>query len=203
MFTRFGAMLGRVLPPEVVAQGLRGLILKHCGNPAQYGAPEPAENIFEADISKSQYYLAYVAEGKILPRRGVAEVTEDGVIFEGGGREQVDAIVLATGYKMNPPFLSDEILRVINADDAHIGLYHHTFHPDMPNLAFVGLYVQIGTYFPVVELQARWIAMVWAGATVLPSREQMLDGIREFREVTAPSTDKAQRSGDVSGLRYG
>jgi dimethylaniline monooxygenase (N-oxide forming) len=61
-------------------------------------------------------------------------------------------------------------------------LYRHTFHPDLPNLAFIGLYVQIGPYFPVLELQARWVAMVWSGIKPLPSREKMMDGIHEFQE---------------------
>ena len=123
-----------------------------------------------------------MAEGKILPKRGVREVTEKTVFFEDGSRETIDAIVFGTGYEMHLPFLARDILKVINADGTHIDLYRHTFHPDLPNLAFIGLYVQIGPYFPMLELQGRWIAMVWSGAKSLPTREKMMDGIREFQE---------------------
>ena len=181
-FTRFGVMLNRVLPPEKAAQGLKEIILKQCGSPEQYGGLKPADNIFEANISMSQYYLAQVAEGKILPKKAVLELTEEAVVFEDGTRERIDAIVLATGYEMNLPFLVQDIQRIINADGMHIDLYRHTFHPGLPNLAFIGLYVQIGPYFPVLELQARWVAMVWGGIRPLPTRERMMEGIREFQE---------------------
>jgi len=108
-FTRFGVMLNRVIPPEKAAQGLKEMILKQCGSPEQYGGLKPADNIFEANISMSQYYLAQVAEGKILPKKGVLELTEDTAVFEDGTSERIDAIVFATGYEMNLPFLAKDI----------------------------------------------------------------------------------------------
>ena len=180
-FTRFATLLNRVLAPEAAAQGLKQMILTHCGNPAQYGGLEPVEDLFEANISQCQYYLAHVAEDKIRPKRAAVEVTEDRVTFEDGSQEQIDAIVFGTGYTLQLPFLSPDILHVLNANDTHIDLYQHTFHPDLPHLAGIGLYVQIGPYFPVLELQARWVAMTWSGVQSLPSRAQMMAGIQAFQ----------------------
>jgi Flavin-binding monooxygenase-like len=112
----------------------------------------------------------------------VGEITEKTALFEDGSRETIDAIVFGTGYEIHLPFLASDILKVINTDGTHIDLYRHTFHPDLPNLAFLGLYVQIGPYFPVLELQGRWIALVWSGVKPLPTREKMMDGIREFQK---------------------
>ncbi len=56
------------------------------------------------------------------------------------------------------------------------------FIPVCPTSPFIGLYVQIGPYFPVLELQARWVAMVWGGIRPLPTRERMIEGIQEFQE---------------------
>ena len=181
VFTRFATLLNQVLPPEAAAQGLKELILTQCGNPAQYGGLEPVEDLFEANISQCQYYLAHVAEGKIRPKRAAVEVAADRVIFADDSQEQIDAIVCGTGYALHLPFLSDDILRVVHADDTHMDLYRHTFHPDLPQLAFLGLYDQIGPYFPVLELQARWVAMTWSDVQPLPSRAQMMAGIREFQ----------------------
>ena len=181
-FTRFGVILSRVIPPEKTAQGLKEIILKQCGSPEQYGGLKPADNLFEANVAMSEYYLAQVAEGKILPKKGVLELAEDTALFEDGTKERIDAIVFATGYEMNLPFLAKDTRRIVNAGGTHIDLYRHTFHPDLPNLAFIGLYVQIGPYFPVLELQARWVAMVWSGIKPLPSREKMMHGIQEFQE---------------------
>ena len=181
-FTRFGVMLNRVLPAEKVAKGFKEIIVKQCGSPEQYGGLKPADNIFEANIAMSQSYLAQVAEGRILPKTGVLELAEDTAVFEDGTSERIGAIVFATGYDLNLPFLAQDIRQIIDADGKHIDLYRHTFHPRLPNLAFVGLYVQIGPYFPVLELQARWVAMVWGGIRPLPTGERMMEGIREFQE---------------------
>ena len=163
-------------------QTLKQIILKQCGSPEQYGGLKPADNIFEANISMSQYYLAQVAEGKILPKGDVLELTEDTAVFDDGTSERIDVAVFATGYELHLPFLAGDIQRNLAADGTHIDLYCHTFHPDLPNLGFIGLYVQVGPYFPVLELQARWIAMVWSGVKPLPSREAMIAGIRQFQE---------------------
>jgi cation diffusion facilitator CzcD-associated flavoprotein CzcO len=40
-FTRFSASLPMALPPETVAEGLKGLVLDVSGHPSQYGAPAP------------------------------------------------------------------------------------------------------------------------------------------------------------------
>jgi flavin-binding monooxygenase-like protein len=129
----------------------------------------------------SQDYLAQVAEGKILPKEGLLELTEDTALFADGTSERIDAAVFATGYELSLPFLAQDVQQSIAIDGTQIDLYCHTFHPDLPNLAFVGLYVQVGPYFPVLELQARWIAMVWSGIKPLPSREKMMAGIGEFQ----------------------
>jgi dimethylaniline monooxygenase (N-oxide forming) len=169
-------------PPEKAAQALKQLILKQCGSPEQYGGLKPAANIFEANISMSQYYLAQVAEGKILPKEDLLELTENTAVFDDKTSERIDAAVFATGYELHLPFLDEDIRRHIGADGNHVDLYCHTFHPDLPNLGFIGLYVQIGPDFPVLELQARWLAMVWSGVKPLPSHEAMIAGVRQFQE---------------------
>ena len=40
----------------------------------------------------------------------------------------------------------------------HLDADRYTFHPDLPGLAFVGMWDQSGGYFVPLELQARWIA---------------------------------------------
>ena len=46
----------------------------------------------------------------------------------------------------------------------HLDADRYTFHPDLPGLAFVGMWDQSGGYFVPLELQARWIAYTWGGA---------------------------------------
>ena len=180
IFTRFANYAGQALPPEVVAKQMKENILKRNGNPADYGGLKPSENIMEAGISMCENYLDHVSEGKILPKKGVKEFTGKGVIFDDGTYAEIDAVIFATGYNLNLSFLSKEILNTINADDDYIDLYQFTFHPGLPNFAFIGMFAQIGPYFPTVELQSRWIAACWSGVLALPSASQMTTGIEAF-----------------------
>ena len=47
----------------------------------------------------------------------------------------------------------------------------------MPGLAFVGLSNLVGPKFPVIELQARWIASLWAGQQAMPTPADMAEGV--------------------------
>ncbi|MEH0158189.1 NAD(P)-binding domain-containing protein [Limibacter armeniacum] len=182
-FSRFASLIGKVLPPEAAAQGLKDLIIKHCGHPNQYGAPTPSENILEADVSLCQYYLNYVSEGKILPRPNVSHIKGNTVVFDDGSEETIDVLILATGYDIHLPFLDDKTLKTLNANPDFIDLYQYTFHPSLPNMAFTGQFGQIGPYFPVLELQGRWISMIWKGLLSLPSKEEMEQFIITNREL--------------------
>jgi len=102
------------------------------------------------------------------------------VIFGDGSRDTADDVIFGTGYSLNLPFLDPEVCRTLGVDEKGLELYQHTFHPDLPGLAFVGMYSQVGPYLPVVELQARWVAMTWSGACALPDRATMLTGIAAY-----------------------
>ncbi|QIX60380.1 NAD(P)-binding domain-containing protein [Hymenobacter sp. BT18] len=180
-FTRAAVYTSRTLPPAQMAEGLKQLILSTCGHPADFGAPRPHENLLLAGISMNDQYLDLVQKGRISARGGVAYFTANSVVFQDGRAEPIDAVILATGFDVNLPFLSQDIRDTLQAGTDHIDLYHHTFHPCLPNLAFIGMFPQTGPYFPVVELQARWIAACWSGARPLPGREQMEAGLAEFR----------------------
>jgi dimethylaniline monooxygenase (N-oxide forming) len=172
-FTRFGALAMESFPIEATAQSFKEFILSHCGSPEDYGAPKPHDNVFEAGIAMSQYFLPLVAEGRIVIKPWIQEVTGQDVRFVDGSVEIVDAIVFGTGFEFNLPFLSKEIRDRLDLNHHHADLFQFTFHPDLPGLAFLGMMELQGPYFPVLELQARWIAYSWAGHLPAIPREQM------------------------------
>jgi flavin-binding monooxygenase-like protein len=73
----------------------------------------------------SQDYLAQVAEGKILPKEGLLELTEDTALFADGTSERIDAAVFATGYELSLPFLAQDVQQSIAIDGTQIDLYCH------------------------------------------------------------------------------
>src|SRR5262249_37204781 len=72
--TRFGALAAEIKPLDQVGREFKELILRFYGSPEQFGALKPANDIFEAGISLSQYFLPLVAEGRIVPKPWISAI---------------------------------------------------------------------------------------------------------------------------------
>jgi hypothetical protein len=106
------------------------------------------------------------------------------VTFADGRTGDFDGIIFGTGFHLDLPFLSSEVRRLIGLDAVHLDADRHTFHPDLPGLAFMGMWDQSGGYFVPLELQARWIAYAWGGASPAPTeaeQRQAVDACRARR----------------------
>ena len=169
-FTLFGALERRHLPREELGPRLRDRILTVSGSPADFGAPAPDPDIFVAGIALCQDYLAQVADGSIVCRPAITAVEGRTVTFADGSAGDFDAIVCATGYDLDVPYLDADVLRVLGPE---LALVHRTLHPEVPGLAVLGLYPQQGPYLPVLELQARWVVGLWSGALPPPDATAM------------------------------
>jgi hypothetical protein len=180
-FTRFGALAGECFPMEAVGTAMKDFALGAAGSPDQFGAPRPPDNIFEAGITQSQFYLPLVAEGRIAVKPWIERIDGQTVHFADGSSEDFDGIVFGTGYDLHLPFLSQDLQHTLDLDSKHIDLYKFTFHPDLPGLAFLGLFEMAGPYYPVLELQARWIAYTFSGAIPSPQKNELEAGVAAFR----------------------
>ena len=188
-FTRFAAHAGRTLPPEAIAAAMKQMVVATSGSPEQFGAPKPDDNIFAAGLTQSQNYLALVAEGRIAPRPWIEAIDGRTVRFADGSSQDFDAIILGTGFKLSLPFIEGAVAASLGLDAGGIDLYDHTLHHDLDGLGFIGLYSLIGPYFPVLELQARWLAYLWAGLRPMPSVEIMQEGVAAARARRAGPRD--------------
>lgn len=151
------------------------------GNPSRYGAPAPHEDMAKAGVTGSQHYLNLVAEDRIDVRPWVQKIEGDQVTFSDGETVQADAIVIGTGFELNLPFLSEDIAKTVNLTKKGIDLHQFTFHPDLPGLAFAGLWAQLGPYAVPLEQQARWIAYAWGGAAPMPDKADLRKGVATCR----------------------
>jgi hypothetical protein len=181
VFTRYQALAEESLPRSEFGAMLKELVVQAGGSPEQYGAPRPAASILDAGLTLSQHFLPLVAEGRIELRPWFDAVDGAQVRFRDGRVEAFDGILFGTGFELNLPFLSPPIRRTLELDTQRLALYRHTFHPDLPGLAFVGLWDQAGPYFPPLELQARWLAYAWSGALAAPTSEEMHLELAEVR----------------------
>jgi cation diffusion facilitator CzcD-associated flavoprotein CzcO len=181
MFTRFGAMAAEVLPADEVGRQLKEIVVEAGGSPEQYGAPAPDPALSVAGVTLSQDYLPLVAEGRIAIRPWLQSISRGTVTFADGHAEQFDGIVFGTGFQQDIPFLSEEIRATLGLDAVHLDADRYTFHPDLPGLALVGMWDQSGGYFVPLELQARWIAHVWAGLVPAPSESEQRQAVEMVR----------------------
>jgi hypothetical protein len=173
-YTHIAALRRATMSPEGYARVLRERVVRVAGHPADYGAPAPDENILVAGHSLCQDYLAQVRAGQISCRPAIADVDGRQVTFVDGTRETVDAIVCATGYRLDIPYLPREVWAVTGPE---LRLHQRTLHPDLPGLAFVGQFAAQGPYFPLLELQARWIIGVWSGDIAVPDDHVMRESL--------------------------
>lgn len=180
--THIGALRRAAMPPDDYGRMLRERVVRVAGDPADFGAPAPDNDIMVAGHSLCQHYLEQVRAGDIVCRPGIAGVDGRSVIFVDGTREPVDAIICATGYELAIPYLSKQIWSILGDD---LRLHHRTLHPDLPGLAIVGQFALQGPYLPLLELQARWIIGTWSGQTPPPNESAM----RASLAAPAPAMD--------------
>lgn len=169
MFTRYGVLASQTLLRAEVERQLKELVVEAGGSPEQYGAPAPDPSFFTAGVTVNQGYLPLVAQDRIAVRPWLRSVEQTAVTFSDGRTEEFDGIVFGTGFELSLPYLCADIRRIARVDATHFDADRYTFHPDLPGLAFLGMWDQSGGYFVPLELQARWIAYAWGGTVAVPS----------------------------------
>ena len=181
IFTRYGTLASETLPAAEIDRQLKEIVIEAAGSPERYGAPAPDPSLFAAGITLSQEYLPLVAEGRITVRPWMKSIADATVTFADGDAEEFDGIVFGTGFDLCLPFLSDDIRATVDLDAVHLDADRYTFHPDLPGLAFMGMWDQAGGYFVPLELQARWIAYTWGGTIPSPCETDLRSSIDAYR----------------------
>ena len=122
--------------------------------------------------TKSASFVEAIVHHNALYKVGDFKLTEDAVVFEDGSVFKCDVIICATGFKVNFPWLPDDVNAVARYPRR---LFKSTFHPCFgPRMAFAGFArPNLGAIPPIAELQARLFAQVVSGSVKLPSAQEM------------------------------
>lgn len=145
---------------------------------------KPEHRVFSQHITVNDALSNKILAGMVKVKNNIDHFTEDGVVFEGETEvTPCDSVILATGYKIEFPFLSQKVMPTKSGNK--IRLFKHQFihslkHPE--TLAFISLIQPIGPILPIGELQSRWFAMLNAGKVQLPSKQEMEEDIRRKAE---------------------
>jgi dimethylaniline monooxygenase (N-oxide forming) len=139
-------------------------------------------------VAISDTFLGHVASGAIIPvPERVSSLRADSVVTTAGRSVFVDAIIFCTGYETDLSFLPPAAKAIIDYDASdklvsHIA-YLTVMHPELQSIFFVGQYRS--PYFGVIELQARWAAMVLAGELPRPAPFAVKAGLKTEHAIRA------------------
>lgn len=204
------------LPPPSVCAGFDGAVLhsRAYRDPAPFagrtvlvlGASNSGEDIARdlAPVAARVLLSAatFQTAGDVAPRHAnvlkrppLARLSAGGcaAFVDGSADAGVDACIFCTGYTLSFPFLAPGVMAV---SDNYAPLFEHVWPPDpsLPPLAFVGLPWRVAP-FPLMELQAGWVASVLCGAAALPPPAAMA-------RTVAAAAERLQPAGGPVPLRH-
>ena len=124
--------------------------------------------------------MAQFIWGRVTAKPGVRTVSGQDVTFHDGTTKRFDAMIAATGYDVDLPFLSAELSPV----NGHwLDLYRRVVRPGVPGLYFVGFFnVTGGGNIRMMDDQAEWVAALETGAATLPDGAAMTADIHRERD---------------------
>jgi cation diffusion facilitator CzcD-associated flavoprotein CzcO len=141
------AMLATKLLPQGTNDVLFPLILDFVlGDLSKFGIRRPQQGILQQIRSSAKIpvidvgTVRKISESAIRMAPGISEIAEDGVYFNGGDKEQFDAIILATGYRSNyASFLQMDDMQsgnagVSNGKTGYSGIYFVGFRNSVTGL---------------------------------------------------------------------
>lgn len=154
---------GRVRLPRRVKQLLDAALVRAVmGKPSQYGLPDPDYRMYESHPVMNSLILHHIGQGDIAPRGDIARLDGDGVVFADGTRGAYDMILLATGYRLDYPFIDRAELNW-PAEAGAPRLYLNVFHPRHDRLFMMGMVEATGLGWEGRNEQAELVALYIRG----------------------------------------
>ena len=175
-------LLGRLERPWLpwpVRRRLRMLLAQVAhGSMEKWGLVTPRTRTHPASHPTLMTHAAY---GRIEFRPAIAAVDGRTVRFVDGRSGEYDVMIGATGYEVDLPFLSPDLVTV---RDRRPELFQRIFAPHHPGLYFVGYFnVGGGANIRMMDTQAAAVAAVVCGDVQLPDAGQMVTDIDRERAV--------------------
>lgn len=160
------------LLPTAISRKITSLMVRTLqGKNKRYGLPEPEHDFgFHHPTLNSELFY-FIRHGKIKPRPDVKRLDGQTVHFTDGTSGEYDIIVACTGYWIDHPFFDKSFIDYSHGD---VPLYLRMFHPEIPNLYFIGLFQPIGCIWPGSELQSKLMARELSGRWKRPDNIKTL-----------------------------
>lgn len=141
--------------------------------------------------------------GTINIKTDIERFTENGAIFvDGTTLENIDVVILGTGFTYSFPFLQENVVKIENAFPF---LYDLVWPGDLEpaTLAVIGLVQPFGGLPPILEMQTRWATRVFSGNCKLPSATKRMKELEEkYNRLKPKSVDSPRHSLVVFFIQY-
>jgi dimethylaniline monooxygenase (N-oxide forming) len=122
---------------------------------------KPKQSVLSAHPTMNDELPNRIISGGVIVKANVAEFTETGAIFEDGTtNDNLDAVVLATGYIFGFPFIDKSVIEV---KANKVNLYKYMFPPDLQKhtMAIIGCLQPLAAIMPMCEMQCRLATRVF------------------------------------------
>jgi len=197
-FTDVTMILSHPLIPEWVGRVVTRALIRMIHGPMERLGFKPLQRRSHA-VSNATI-VQHIAYRRVEVKHDIAHIDGRVIHFTDGTHDEFDTLIAATGYRIDFPFLSPEILSV---RDNVVHLYNRIVLPDWPGLYFMGLLNLNGAANQAYERQAPWIVAIETGEAVLPTREEMQDAIqRKARWVKRYYPGTARHTIEEEPTRY-
>jgi Flavin-binding monooxygenase-like len=123
-----------------------------------------------AHVTSNATVVNHIAYRRIVVKQGIAKIDGKRIHFTDGSAEEFDTLIAATGYLIDLPFLSPDIVPVENNS---VDLYQRIVPPGWPGLYFMGMFNTNTALNMIYEYQARWIREIELGNAALPPEAEM------------------------------
>ena len=143
------------------------LVLKlQIGSYKRYNLQVPDFSVTTDHPTLNSELLYKIRHGKVHVQKGIKKIEDKTVHFVDGHQEEYDTIIASTGFKIATPFFDKAFLDYSDAE--RIELYLRMFHPEHPNLIFIGLIQPQGAIWPISDVQSELAALYITGQYQLP-----------------------------------
>ena len=177
---------------------VRALVYFMHGSMTRLGFPPLTDRVHPSTNATAVQHIAYK---RIEVKQGVDCIDGQTIHFVDGTNEEFDTLIAATGYRIDLPFLSRDIVPI--NDDNSVDLYKNMISPDWPGLYIVGMFNTDTALNQVFEWQAKWLREFELGNAVLPTADEMRADMDAYRAWVQRRYKRSARHGiELEHLPY-
>jgi hypothetical protein len=178
---------GPELPPWIEQPVFERLLRLLLGDVTRLGLPAPDHRLFETPPVLNTQILHALGHGALAVKPDVRQFRERYVVFADGSEEEVDLVILATGYRRAIPLLAPEVYREGDVADLFLNLCHRRHS----TLFVLGFFETDAGCYPLLDLQAELVGRL------LRARRESPEKVGRFaRRLAGPPPDFS------SGVRF-